>query len=909
MADRYWVGGTGNWSDTARWSTSSGGSSGASVPTSADNVFFNDSSAAGTFTVTIDTALAVCGAFDASGITNAARKMTLTGTASVGLLSVNGSWTNPTSTYFAWTTWTGNTVTFAATGTLTTNAVSFVPAIIVNGASATVTLGGALTASSTITLTNGTFDTSGSNYSVSATGITISANSNTRALNLNASTATLSGTTPYTDSSTGGYTINAGTSTITCSNANPTFAGAGKTFYNISFSSTSSGFPVINGSNTFNNFSVTSRNATGTKNVNFGADQTINGTLTLGAANTAIRRIQVVSSTLGTQRTLTVATFAATTDIDFRDIQAAGASVSGANWNSAGTGRFSNGGGNGNKITFDTPKTVYWNLTAGGNWSATAWAATTGSGAAVNVNNFPLAQDTAVFQADTATLGDGNTITPDASWFFGAIDFSARTTPSYDVVFATTTLSPMYMAGDLKLGTGSTVTGTSGTFNFYGSSGSIQTITSNGITINKGITLAISSLRLADNLTMTGTFTLTSGTLDLTNNGAGNYTLSTGLFVSNNSNTRAITFGTGAITLTSSGTVWNTSTTANFSYTGTPTVNVSNNSATATTVTTGAMTEAQALNFNYTVGTYTLTDTSAVYRNLDFTGFGGTVPNSARTIYGDLTIVSGPTYTAGANATTFAATSGAQTIVSGGVTFDFPVTVNAPGATIQLSTDNLTVGSTRTFTLTAGTFSLNSLTATMGTFSTTGSTTRVLGFGTNGTLSLSGTSPFTASGSGLTTSGTGTITLTSGSAKAFAGGGFSYVATLNQGGAGALTVSGSNTFYDITATTLPSTITFTAGTTQTVTQFTASGTAGNLLTLNSSSPGTPFILSDASGTNTVNYVSITDSIATGGATWSSLLTNGNVDGGNNSGWAFYPPVTYSYSSDIKLRSMAQRGRF
>ncbi len=197
----------------------------------------------------------------------------------------------------------------------------------------------------------------------------------------------------------------------------------------------------------------------------------------------------------------------------------------------------------------------------------------------------------------------------------------------------------------------------------------------------------------------------------------------------------------------------------------------------------------------------------------------------------------------------------------------------------------------------------------MGTFSTTGSATRVLGFGTNGTLSLSGTSPFTASGSNLTTSGTGTITLTSGSAKAFAGGGFSYVATLNQGGAGTLTISGSNTFYDITATSVPSTITFTAGTTQTVMQFTASGTLGNLLTLNSSSAGSAFTLSDASGTNSVSYCSITDSTATGGATWNSYTTNGNVDDGGNTGWAFNAPVTYSYSSDIKLRSMAQRGRF
>jgi hypothetical protein len=52
MADRYWVGGTGDWSaaNTANWSATSGGSSGASVPTSTDNVYINGSSGAGTIT-------------------------------------------------------------------------------------------------------------------------------------------------------------------------------------------------------------------------------------------------------------------------------------------------------------------------------------------------------------------------------------------------------------------------------------------------------------------------------------------------------------------------------------------------------------------------------------------------------------------------------------------------------------------------------------------------------------------------------------------------------------------------------------------------------------------------------------------------------------------------------------------
>ena len=43
MANRYWVGGSGAWdnTNTTNWSASSGGSGGASVPTSTDNVFFD----------------------------------------------------------------------------------------------------------------------------------------------------------------------------------------------------------------------------------------------------------------------------------------------------------------------------------------------------------------------------------------------------------------------------------------------------------------------------------------------------------------------------------------------------------------------------------------------------------------------------------------------------------------------------------------------------------------------------------------------------------------------------------------------------------------------------------------------------------------------------------------------------
>lgn len=53
MADRYWIGANTNWDDTANWSTTSGGSGGAAVPTSVDNVYFDSNSFGTTTTVSL----------------------------------------------------------------------------------------------------------------------------------------------------------------------------------------------------------------------------------------------------------------------------------------------------------------------------------------------------------------------------------------------------------------------------------------------------------------------------------------------------------------------------------------------------------------------------------------------------------------------------------------------------------------------------------------------------------------------------------------------------------------------------------------------------------------------------------------------------------------------------------------
>jgi hypothetical protein len=140
--------------------------------------------------------------------------------------------------------------------------------------------------------------------------------------------------------------------------------------------------------------------------------------------------------------------------------------------------------------------------------------------------------------------------------------------------------------------------------------------------------------------------------------------------------------------------------------------------------------------------------------------------------------------------------------------------------------------------------------------------TRTFALG-SGTLSIAGTNGWSASTpTNLTVTGTGTISLTSASAKTFAGGGISYTnITLDQGGAGTLTITGNNTFANITntyKTTGATTINF-GTTTQTVGNFTAAGEATRLLTLTGSSASSPCTLVH-SGTGTaanVDYLVIT----------------------------------------------------
>jgi hypothetical protein len=210
-------------------------------------------------------------------------------------------------------------------------------------------------------------------------------------------------------------------------------------------------------------------------------------------------------------------------------------------------------------------------------------------------------------------------------------------------------------------------------------------------------------------------------------------------------------------------------------------------------------------------------------------------------------------------------------------------------------------------TLSNGTLNLNGQTLTVGTAFTTATGTKNLTF--NGGTLVCPTAAVTAfnnvSPTNFTTTagtGTGTISMTAATAKTFVGGGSTFNCTLNQGGAGTLTITGSNTFSNITNTysaTGATSILFTAATTSIFTNWNASGAIGNILTIGSVTAAS-HTLSKVSGIVTATYLSISRSIASGGASWYAGATS--VDGGNNSGWLFTAAPSGSIAVALRITS-------
>lgn len=562
MADRYWVGGTGTWdaTSTTHWSATSGGASGASVPTASDIVFFDELSNATAYTVTCTGTLACSYLHMGPAL---AGNITWAGTAAITITDgLDLAWGMGTGAIAR--TYTG-ALTFNGSNTgnfIFTNGVSLASAFTING-TGDWTLAGALTTTGTLTVTQGTFTTN--NYSVAATAFN-STGSLSRTVSFGSSTITLSSIGTILQFTPEGLVFNCGTSTITASNTTASsvnvFRGGAQTFYDLTF--TSSNPATVNFqeyANTFRNVTIAGRAASGVKILQLEANQTITGTLTISAGSNATMRTFVRSSLIGATRTLTCAAIASLSDIDFRDIAIAGAAapVSGT--------RLGDCKGN-SGITFGAGKTVYWRSTISANWGGVnSWSAT--SGGAADVTQFPLAQDTAVFPAATYPAS-GATATIDAAYNIGTIDMSLRT--SNTMTLAGGTSGPNFY-GNWINGTGTTISGTT-LFTFAGQGS--QTITSAGrsftqqITTNSpggsvtlqdaysGTSLAITSGTFAANnynVTLSGLVTLTANTTRTIDIGSGTWSVNGG-WTATNGNNLTLT-GSGVINITQTdGQVW-----------------------------------------------------------------------------------------------------------------------------------------------------------------------------------------------------------------------------------------------------------------------------------------------------------------------------------------------------------------
>lgn len=725
MATYYWVGGTGTWdsSTTTNWSLNSGSSGGAGVPTSADDVVFDSASNATAYTVTINTG-AVC------------RDVTIAGPASGNVtVAGTGSWAVHGSLIFPATgmtrTYTG-TITFAATSTgktITTNGVSLGAApVVFNGVGGAWSLGSAFTSTSSITVTNGSFSTSNNNLTASSI---VSSNSNTRSIYFGSSTVAFSATTAINFTTSTNLTFDAGTSNITLSAASADIYGDNLTFYNVTFSSTARSANDIFGANTtFNNLTLAARTTTGISYFQPHGDMTVTGTFTIGDGGSPLRRTWVLSGEENITATVTVGTMATLVDVDFSNILAAGASTP---W--SGT-RLGDGGNNAN-ITFDAPKTVYWNLAAGGSWTSTAWATTpTGT---PNVNNLPLVHDVAVI-SDTG-LNTNATVTLNVSWLYPLLDISSRTNA---MTLANSTNTP-YFAGDVRLSSAVTVTGT-GIWYFFKRYTTFNLQTS-GVTIPAPIRMnsAASSLKLVDALTISNYFYLFAGNLDLNANN-----LTSTQFLGSSEFEKSVHFGTNKIILTGNNAIiWDGPSTgqAEIKVTGTPIVECTYSGSTGTRTLDGGLvgiqTEANAISFKITAGTDIVRNTgSHTAKDLDFTGFSGSFnPNTIFYVYGDITYSATMTTTSTTNSVYLgkSATYGNQGFVTNGITINHNILKEGDN-TWELSSA-LTLGSINFLNINNGTFTTNNYNITTGAFraTSTSNRTRILNLGSS-TITITWTS-------------------------------------------------------------------------------------------------------------------------------------------------------------------------
>jgi hypothetical protein len=465
--------------------------------------------------------------------------------------------------------------------------------------------------------------------------------------------------------------------------------------------------------------------------------------------------------------------------------------------------------------------------------------------------------------------------------------------------------------GNLTFKSGMTITAGTSARTFAATSGT-QKITSSTLNLDFPLTFSgTATYQLQDNLSVgtstSRTITLTTGTLDLNNFTLTNF----GIFSSNNSNTRAIAFGSsGVINNTRTGTVtsWDCATITNFTRTGTPYVKFTGTNTTASTITvqhgtTSGGTEDNSMSFYFDSSpTVNLSTTNWIYNLGTLSSWGGTVTNSSTNTY----IIYGSFYGSGSVAyfgnLTFSSTKSTPRYLPINSALLNLITINTSGTGVFNLQANSTI---QKLNVLNGSFSTNAYTLDTANFDFDNSNTKSLTFNSQVNIaSANSTGIFKGNLTNTTIDMTGstlaincntsTITLdvpnlTYPNISVFIDG--LYGTFIFGRGATTQTITNltinNNSDPDIRVADFN--VKLFAGSTLNVGNISIDGittVSTNYVILSSTTAGTQATLSKASGTVSVNYVKIQDSIATGGATWLAQTTNGNIDNGNNTGWIF-----------------------
>ena len=500
MANRYWVGGSGAWdnTNTTNWSASSGGSGGASVPTSTDNVFFDSNSSGSSYTVSLGTVDLSCG------------DITIDNPSS-GTISISDAPAWYSYYFYFYGSFTNNAGTainydfnrykkFRGTGTHTLKFDGANPF-----SSGDVYLEGTGTYSLTDAANWGILNLYHSAGTYNTNGYT-----HTGYRYQGSSTSTINMSNSMFNLQSGGFnatnTVNAGTSTVRIFNGGS--LSTNKTLYNVKPDANS-------GNNTFN----LSQNITCNKFI-LGV-YTTNGLLNIvmfgdiicselaseyqsGATNIATQRTWLRSVNWTTNRTINATTSTAK-NVNFTNITFTN-NLSDASWGDA--------EGNSN-ITFTGGFNVYY-VGNGASTDIHDGVFATSSGGTVNVSLFPRPQDTLIIDENSPSYID-----TDPGYFqFGSIDASARTSAfTFD-----RKSSEQYIYGDITCNSNFVyqTSSTSRYVNFFGSADT--TIDADGANI-QGIRIAkfpdTGSVTLSSNIDVGRTsspnyysFFLNSGTFD-----------------------------------------------------------------------------------------------------------------------------------------------------------------------------------------------------------------------------------------------------------------------------------------------------------------------------------------------------------------------------------------------------------